>query len=103
MIERRNQLGKMRMDAMLNTPPGGAQQKPPTLAFRYADLEPEAKVQALKKIGIEVGSQQGQEPGQQQGQPQQPPHAEAQQKLQQNLQPLTAPQGASQTASPSQT
>ena len=107
MIDRRNQLGKQKMDAMLALPPPGqGPQKPPTLSVRYADLEPEARSEALKKLGIELPGQQqtGQQPGQP-GQPQAPqkggnPHAVPEQQLRQVLSSLTAPKPGAPPSQP---
>jgi hypothetical protein len=97
-IERRIQLGKIKMDQQLSVPPQGqGPQKAPNVSVKYADLEPEARKQMLKKLGLEI-EEQGQ-PGAQpgiSGQPQpvaaQAPnqHSQAQEKLQQNLAPLTS-------------
>jgi hypothetical protein len=93
MIDRRNQLGKMKMDQMLQIPAAGqGKENRTSLSIKYGELDtPEAKAAALKKVGLDV--QPGQ-PGQ--PQPGQNPQAGPQQlqnKLQQNLQPLTSPGG----------
>jgi hypothetical protein len=93
MIDRRNQLGKMKMDQMLQIPAAGqGKENRTSLSIKYGELDtPEAKAAALKKVGLDV--QPGQ-PGQ--PQPDQNPQAGPQQlqnKLQQNLQPLTSPGG----------
>jgi hypothetical protein len=96
MIMRRNQLGKQKMDAMLALPPPGqGPQKPATLSVRYADLEPEARVEALKKLGLNTEqTQPGQPPAAPQNAP--APHQQAAQNLQEKLSPLTAHPGIGQ-------
>lgn len=102
MIDRRNQYGKMKMDQMLAIPASGqGKENRTSLSIKYGELEPEARAQALKKVGIEV-QPQAQPGAPPQGQFPQNPHEGPAQQLQQNLSPLTAPQGAGQAASPPQ-